>query len=41
MENAPSNSSFTHGVFYPKVNGLKEVCAVRIPTKTKYSSKGR
>ena len=25
----------------PKVYGLKEVCAARIPTKTKYSSKGR
>ena len=23
----------------PKVNGLKEICATRIPTKTKYSSK--
>ena len=24
-----------------KVNGLQEVCAVRCPTKTEYSSKGR
>ena len=27
--------------FECKVNGLKEVCAARIPTKTKYSSKGQ
>ena len=29
------------GVGTPNVNGLKEVCAARISTKTEYSSKGR
>ena len=34
-------SKFLHNGVIGKVDGLKEVWAVRIPTKTKYSSKGR